>query len=151
MIKTTTNEFYFPQTQRDHEQIAFWIAEGYSSAQVFNLIKDPYWRSETDIYRGCLFCHSCTQMITSDYCMECGQALLGILPISFDFLPVPSRSRDYLKRTISEFLGFGVTPQEVLEFAHFRNTTRCQPPLDSVDVEMIFREVGAEELKRRGA
>ena len=122
-----------------------------TEVQIDEWSKSDSWRTKTTEFRGRIFCAMCEQILGLEYCTECGIPLPATLASSIDLLPVPCQTRSFLERTVESLLRVGVNPQEVLDFTQFRNRMRCCPPLDPVDVEMLFDEIGAAELKRRGA
>lgn len=75
---------YSPRTLADIGQIMLWLAEGHYSSEIFELMKSPFWRSEVVRFHDHDFCGSCDQLITMDYCEQCGQTMPSAQPLLFD-------------------------------------------------------------------
>ena len=66
---------YYPQTKADFLQITEWIALGRTNEEIFTIISDPSWRTNTIEFQGELFCDVCGRLIPKDYCAGCEQTI----------------------------------------------------------------------------
>jgi uncharacterized protein Usg len=58
----------------DFNLLRCWAWAGYDNEKIFNRMKKE-WRSEVTTLAGRLHCAHCTQLITINACIECGQTI----------------------------------------------------------------------------
>lgn len=144
---------YFPRTSADFEQIAFWVAEGFSTEKIFELMKNEFWRSEIIEEGGLAFCARCDQLILVDFCVECEQPIDSTCPSRTDFSPRVNSIGDWelLDAVAEVLLRLKVNSRKVLWAIQKINRRLIRPTFTDEQVQQLFNDAGTREFHLRGA